>query len=413
MSQLQLTRIKREFPDNSLKNPEREVKKELLKFSGSVRPGDRIGIAVGSRGISNLELMVRAAVDFVKSRSARPFIIPAMGSHGGANAGGQSAILKEYGISERIVGAPVISSMDVVMLNQGNSPCPVYMDKIAFESDGVILINRIKPHTDFHAKYESGLVKMAVIGLGKEKQASTVHSFGVYGLSQMIPVIAGQVLSEGKIIGGISLVENACDKTMLIKALKADEFLKKEPELLEIARNNMPALPVKKLDILIIDSMGKDISGVGIDPNIIGRIRIMGQAEPAVPEIKSIVVLDLTTGSRGNAIGMGLSDVITKRLFDKIDLPSTYKNVITSSFLERAKVPVVADCDREAFDVARRSCGFIKEGMERIIRIKNTLHLEEILVSRVIADELEESPGIQIVERDLDMFARDNSFRSF
>jgi len=413
MRQLRLTRIKRRFPDNSLKYPEKEVKKELSKFSGSVSPGNRIGIAVGSRGISNLELLVRSTVDFIRSRSAIPFIIPAMGSHGGATADGQSQLLEDYGISEKNVGAPVFSSMEVVRLNQGKSPCSVFMDKFAYESDGVILINRIKPHTDFHGKYESGLVKMAVIGLGKEKQASAVHSFGVYGLTSLIPVIAGQILSEGKIIGGISLVENSYDKTMLIKALKADEFLEEEPALLDLARNNMPALPVKKLDVLIIDKMGKEISGAGIDPNVIGRIRIAGQAEPTEPEIKSIVVLDLTQGTRGNAIGMGLSDVITKRLFDKIDFPATYKNVITSSFLERGKVPVVAGSDREAFEIALRSCGYIKPGTERIIRIRNTLDLEVILASGAIVNDLKKSPGIQILDKDLDMFPGDNNFTPF
>ncbi len=241
-------------------------------------------------------------------------------------------------------------------------PNPVFMDKNAYESDGVILINRIKPHTDYHAKYESGLVKMAVIGLGNEKQASAIHSYGVYGLSTLIPLTAKQIFSTGKILGGIALVENAYDDTMLVNVLKTDDFFEQEPVLLDIARKNMPALPVNDIDVLIIDQMGKDISGVGIDTNIIGRTKIVGQEEPENPNIKAIMVLDLTDHSHGNAIGIGLSDVITKKLYDKIDFSATYSNAVTSSFLERAKIPIVADNDKEAFEIALRSCGYLEKG---------------------------------------------------
>jgi hypothetical protein len=336
-----------------------------------------------------------------------------MGSHGGATAEGQSGLLEEYGITEKTIGVPVRSTMEVVYLDQGASGCPVYMDKLAYESDGIILINRIKPHTDFHAKYESGLVKMAVIGLGKEKQASAVHGFGVFGLTTLIPELAKIIFSTGKILGGIALVEDAHDETMLVKALKTGEILEEEPGLLETARQNMPSLPVNDLEVLIIDQIGKDISGVGIDPNIIGRIRIMGQAEPLVPSIKSIVLLELTPNSLGNAIGIGLSDVITKRLFDRIDYHSTYKNAITSGFLERAKVPVVAQNDREAYEIALRSCGFIEKGKERIIRITNTLHLDEFYVSKAILDDIKESPGLEILKKDVAMFTTANNFCHF
>jgi hypothetical protein len=402
-----LDKIKLEF-ENSSVDVRKRVKEELPKLRSLITPGSKIAIAAGSRGINSLPDVVFETVAFVKDCQAHPFIIPAMGSHGGATAEGQAEVLEGYGISEMTMKAPVLSSMDVIELKKGDSPVSVYMDKNAWQADGIILVNRIKPHTDFHGRYESGLVKMSVIGLGKEKQASAVHSYGVYGLSELIPVIARQILKSGKIIGGIALIENRNDEISHVEALKSDEILEKEPVLLEMARNSMPSLPVKNIDVLIIDEMGKDISGVGIDTNIIGRMKIKGQDEPAYPDIKSIAVLDLTVNSHGNAIGMGLADVITRRLYDKIDFTSTYTNSITSSFLERAKVPVIAGSDREAFEIALRSCGHIINGEERVIRIKNTLHLNEMYVSKAISTELKKKKCISISEEEIRMFRGDD-----
>ena len=284
MKNYQLIKIRQQFRNNSITDIQGTISNELAKINPLIKPGSRIAIAVGSRGIRNIAIIVKEIVQFVKDHGALPFIVPAMGSHGGATAEGQEAILEGYGISEKGVGAPVISSMEVVELPQGDSPVKVYMDMNAAESDGVILINRIKPHTDYHSTYESGLVKMSVIGLGKERQASAIHSYGVYGLSHMIPMVASQILLSGKILAGIALVEDAYDNTMVIKCLKADDFFEQEPKLLEIAKSSMPSLPVKDIDVLVVDKMGKDISGVGMDPNIIGRIKIYGQPEPLEPE---------------------------------------------------------------------------------------------------------------------------------
>lgn len=413
MNNYQLIKIKQHFKNNSLTDIKGELEKELIIFLPLIKPAARIAIAVGSRGIRNLALIVKEVAEFITVNKAFPFIIPAMGSHGDATADGQSGILASYGISEQTIGVPVRSSMDVVELKQGDSPVPLFMDKYAFEADGIILINRIKPHTDYHSKYESGLVKMAVIGLGKERQASVIHSYGIYGLSVLIPLIAKKILSTGKILGGIGLVENALDDTMFVKALKANDLLDKEPGLLDIARENMPYLPVEDIDVLIIDQMGKDISGVGIDPNIIGRIKIAGQNEPDRPKIRAIVLLDLTDNSHGNAIGIGLSDVITRKLYDKIDFSSTYTNVITSSFLERAKVPVVAGNDKEAFEIALRSCGFLRKGEEKIIRIKDTLHLDEMYISQTVMDMLNGSGGIETIEEHVNMFNNKDQINRF
>lgn len=408
-----LTKIKQRFRNNSLADIKGEVLKEILKLQPLIKPGTNIALAVGSRGIKNLALVVKEVADFIRANNASPFIIPAMGSHGGATADGQAEILAGYGISEKEIGVPVRSSMEVVELPKGDSPVPVFMDKYVHESDGVILINRIKPHTDFHGNYESGLVKMSVIGLGKEKQASTVHRYGVYGLTTLIPIIAKQIISTGKILGGIALIENAYDETMFLKVMKTNDFFDNEPFLLGIARENMPSFPVDDIDVLIIDQMGKDISGVGIDTNIIGRLKIAGQKEPDKPTIKAIVILDLTEASHGNAIGLGLADVITRNLFDKIDFISTYKNAVTSSFLERSKIPIVAGTDKEAFEIALRSCGVLKKGKEKIIRIKDTLHLDEMYVSKPIMDLINGSEGIESIKEETDMFSGERDFAPF
>jgi hypothetical protein len=413
MNNYHLTRIKQHFFNNALPDVKGDVTRELMKLRHLIKPGARIAIAVGSRGIKNLSLVVKEVSDFIKEKNASPFIIPAMGSHGGATAEGQAEILAGYGISEKTMGAPVVSSMEVVELEQGDSPVKIYMDKNVYEADGVILINRIKLHTDFHGRYESGLIKMAVIGLGKEKQASAIHSFGVYGLFTLIPVVAKHLFSTGKILGGIGLVENAYDETMIVKALRVEEIFEQEPILLDIARRNMASLPVNEVDILIIDRMGKDISGAGIDTNIIGRIKITGQKEPDNPSVKAIIISDLTGESHGNATGVGLADVISRKLYDKIDFSSTYTNAITSSFLERAKIPVIADNDKMSLEIALRSCGYIKKGEEKIIRIQDTLHLDEIYVSQAVLDSIVNSQGIEIVQENVNLFEGDTGFAPF
>lgn len=407
-----LTRIRQNFPKNGLADVKGEVSEELLRLKPLIIPGASIAIAVGSRGIKNLALIVREIADFLKANKACPFIIPAMGSHGNADAESQALILAGYGISEETMGVPVKSSMEVVELPKGNSPVGVFMDKNAYDADGIILINRIKAHTDYHGKYESGLVKMSAIGLGKEKQASAIHTYGVYGLTDLIPVVSKEIISAGKIIGGVAVVENAYDETMHISALRSDEFFEKEPLLLEMSKANMPSLPVNDIDVLIIDEMGKDISGVGVDPNIIGRIKIWGQKEPETPSIKALVIADLTDASHGNAIGVGLADVITRKLYDKIDYPSTYTNGITSSFYERIKIPLVAESDKEAYGLALRSCGYIFDGTEKVIRLRNTLHLEELYVSDAVLEIIKDSDKIEIIKRNTELF-RDLEFNAF
>jgi hypothetical protein len=401
---IQVTKARQQFERPVIPDVPLAVQRELDRIGVAIEPKSRIAIAAGSRGIANIAAVIKAVVAHVKVQGAAPFIVPAMGSHGGATAEGQAEVLSSYGITERSVGAPIRSSMDVVELTQAGDPHRVFMDRHAYEADGVILVNRIKPHTDYHGTYESGLVKMSVIGLGKHRQALEIHSYGVHGLRELIPPTAERILATGKILFGIALVENAYDETMMVRALNAGEIMQAEPGLLDIAKAHMPRLPTDEIDVLIVDRLGKDISGCGMDPNIIGRIMIRGEVEPESPRIKSIVVTDLTDGTHGNALGIGLADVITRRLFDKINLPVMYENIVTSSFLERGKIPIIAQDAATAYAYARRSCGMIPPGRERIVRISDTLHLGEVYVSPAILDEIRDRADIQVLGKPVDLF---------
>ena len=408
-----LSKIRQRFEQHALADPVAAAREQLARLDGLIRPDAQIAIAVGSRGIDNLMPIVREIVAYLRAKRAQPFIVPAMGSHGGATAEGQLEVLGAYGVCERNVHAPIRATMDVVELTRGDLPIDVFMDRHAFESDGVILVNRIKPHTDYHSRYESGLMKMALIGLGKRRGADAVHRFSVYGLRELIEPGARRVLAEGKILGAVGLVEDAYHHTMVVKVLKAAEIADEEPGLLELAKTHMPRLPVDAADVLVVDRMGKDISGIGMDPNITGRIGVSGSPDPVVPRIGAMVVCDLTDASHGNAIGVGLADIITRRLYDKIDPGPTYANVVTSSFLERGKIPVVVETDREAFEVARRSCGPIPSDRERILRIRDTLHLEALYVSAAVLEDLRHAPSIDIIERDLPLFDQAGSLVPF
>ena len=397
--ELTLTKIRQHFPRPRIEDVPAAVAEQLQPMRGRIGKGDSIALTVGSRGIANVAAIARTAVDVLKGWGAVPFIIPAMGSHGGGTAEGQAEVLASYGITNQTMDCPIRSSLETVELTPPNSPNRVFMDRFAYESDGVILLNRVKLHTDFHGRYESGLVKMSVIGLGKHRQALEIHSWGVYGLRNLIPSTAEQILATGKIRFGLALVENAYDETMVVRALPAEAIMDEEPRLLDISRANMPSLPVDDIDVLMIDRMGKDISGAGLDPNIIGRNMIRGEAEPERPRIKAITIHDLTDASHGNAVGMGLADVISRRLFDKIDLQATNENTVTSSFLLRGKIPVVAPDDATAYAYALRSCGKLDPEGLRVVRIRDTLHLTEGYVSQALLDEIRSGGDADVLEQ--------------
>jgi hypothetical protein len=398
------TKVRQSFRADRLSDVGDSVRCELTQCGVAIRPGARIAIAVGSRGIDGVDRIVREVVRWVRDRQAEPFIVPAMGSHGGATAEGQEKVLAGYGITEEGVGAPVRSSMAVVELPQGAAETKVFFDQEAIRADGTILVNRVKVHTSFRGSYESGLMKMMAIGLGKHAQAEAIHRLGVRGLREVMPQVARQVLSHANVLLGLAIVENAYDQVMLVRAIPAAEIPGQEPALLELARQNMPRLPVDRLDLLIVDEVGKNISGLGMDPNVIGRLKIRGQPEPDCPDIRFITVHDLTAGSHGNAIGMGLADVITRRFFEKIDFPATYANVLTTTFLERAKVPIIAETDRRAVEIALEACGLPDPAEARVLRIRNTLRLDELQVSPPVLENVRNHPDVTILGSSLELF---------
>lgn len=405
MQMPELIKIRQRFDSTCITDVEAAVLRELNGLGLKLDKGSRIAITAGSRGIDNIALILKTVVSFVKAAGAEPFVIPAMGSHGGATAEGQKKVLEELGIKPDYIKAPIMSSMDTVQVGSidagaflhcpGKVYMPVYIDKCAFEADGIIVVNRVKPHTSFHGDVESGLLKMLAVGLGKEIQATNIHAYGTKGLRCLIAPIARKILSTGKVIAGLGIVENAYDRLKILKAFRPGQIEEGERGLLSESRRNMPYLPADRLDLLLVEQMGKNFSGTGMDTNIIGRIKIEGEPEPEKPNIRRIAVLDLSDAARGNAYGIGLADFTTKKFVDKIDYNATYANMLATGFTERVKIPYIAEDEKSAIETALKTCSITRIEDARIIRIKNTLQLEYIEVSGNIFDEIKNH-----VERD-------------
>lgn len=351
----------------------------IEKFSSQIRTGMNIAITAGSRGIANVDIITKAIVDFVKSRNANPFIVPAMGSHGGATAEGQIELLAGYNITEATMGCPIKSCMGTVLLGYSELGKPVYLDRLAYESDGIIVSCRLKPHNAFRGEYESGPCKMMAIGLGKQAGAEIVHSDGMGRIAANIPASAKVILEKAPILLAIPCIENAFDETCKIEAIHKDDILKREPELLKCAFENMPQIIVGEGDVLIVDEMGKNYSGTGVDPNITGTFST-DFASGGV-KVQRTCMLDLTDCSHGNGLGTGLASAITKRLFDKLDPEKMYPNCLTSTVLKSAGIPIVVATDKEAIQLCIRTLNNVDKERTRIIRISNSLHIEHVMLS--------------------------------
>lgn len=396
MQKIKMYHISQIYENKRIENIPNVISQEFRKINlgTKIRPGMKIGITVGSRGINNIQLIIKNVVQEIKKRGGVPFILPAMGSHGGATAKGQKEMLASYGITEENIGAPIKATMDVVKIGELKNSLPVYFDKYAFHADGIIVVNRIKVHTAFKAEIESGLNKILSVGLGKQKGASLVHYLGTRGLRDYIVEFARIILDKAPILCGLGILENAYDETYKIVAANPEDFEKVDKELLRECKKILSRLPVSDIDILIVKEMGKNISGPGMDTNIIGGILEYKKEDFNPPRIKKIIVLDLTPETHGNAMGLGLAHIITRRLYQKIDLKATYANAITSTFLERVRIPLIANTDKEALDIALKTIWNLPETKPRIIIIKNTLKLDEIYVSEAIWEDIKNKDDI-------------------
>lgn len=396
-TEVKLIKIRQKFNNEYLKNIDNEIKREFyrIRLNEKIKPGMEIGITVGSRGIDNLQIIIKSIIKEIKKREGTPFIVNAMGSHGGATEKGQLEILSSYGITEKSMGVPIKATMNTIEIGHLENGLPVHFNKIAYKADGIIVVNRIKVHTAFKSKLESGLHKMLSIGLGNDDGAKLAHSMGVKGLRDFMYESAKIILKKAPIIAGLAILENSYDQTYKIVACETKDFEKEEAKLLKEGKALLPKLPVNKIDILYVQEMGKNISGTGMDTNVVGGVKDYNATEYKPPEITRILVGDLTSETHGNALGVGLAHLITKRLYDKIDFKITKTNTITATFLDRSRIPIIVENDKEAFELALQTAWILPDAKPRIIIIKNTLKLDEIFVSEAIWEEIKDKEGVE------------------
>ncbi len=392
--------IKQTLPQGDPVDIDRTLEAEFARLGLAAQVRDkRIALGFGSRGIASIDHIAGKLVALVQAAGGQPFIVPAMGSHGGGSPEGQIEVLDGLGISERTMGCPIHATMEVVNTGTTRVGMPAYLDKNVAEADGLIITNRTKVHTDFHGPHESGILKMLAIGLGKELGARTIHQQGTVGLRDYMPIVAQHLLQHCNFVAGFGVVEDGYHAVAHLEGFGVDTVVAGDQRLLQLSRELMPSLPVDDIDVLIIDEMGKNISGAGMDTNIIGRWMVEGEPEPESPRIKRIVILDLTPESHGNATTYGLADFMSRKLFDKIDFPITMKNMFTSGFLKRCQMPLVFESDEETikaalFDAFRSDPSQCAGA--RVVRIKNTLALENIWASANIAAELNGKDKIEV-----------------
>ncbi len=384
-----MSKVQQVFNSDKVDDIPKVIADEFLKseIASCIQPGKKIAVGCGSRGIANIAVIVKSTIQELKARGADPFIFPCMGSHGGATAQGQRQVLEDFGITESAMGVEIKSSMDTVVVGSLPDETPVYMDSHAADADGIVVINRIKPHTSFRGRIESGVTKMLSIGIGKIVGATTYHRQGMDKFPELLPQVRDCNLNARNVLFGVGIIENAYDETSLIEVMPAHTIAQREPQLQEKAKKRMPRLNFSEIDVLIIDEMGKNISGAGFDPNITGRSRAVSNWDVGL-NIKKIVVLSITRESHGNATGIGGADVTTMRLYRDLDVSATYANCITSMSLGGAAIPIIMNTDREAIALAVKSVVRVEPSDCRIVRIKNTLALEEIEVSDSLLEEV-------------------------
>lgn len=388
-----MARVRQKFDPARLDDIAGAVRREFQRpeIRAKVKAGQSIAVGCGSRGVANIGLIARTVIEELRALGAKPFIFPCMGSHGAATAEGQRKVLETYGITEEATGVPIRASMDTVITGHLEDGTPVHMDRNAAEADGIVVINRIKPHTGFRGATESGLTKMLSIGIGKIVGAATYHRHGMDRFPELLPKIRDVHLANRNVLFGVGIVENAYDETAHVELVPSELLATREPVLQAKAKDMMPRLYFDEIDVLIIEEMGKNISGAGFDPNITGRNRRNVQWSNK-PMVKKIVLLGLTRVSHGNATGIGGADVITMRLFRDLDVSSTYANVITAGNLDGAAIPIVMNNDHDAIALAVKTVVRVKPENCRVVRVRNTLHLSEIEVSAPMLAEVKAQP---------------------
>jgi len=392
--------VRQRFEAPQLDDVARATAEALEPLRARVTTGMTVAVTAGSRGIHDKAAVVRAAGEWLRSVGAEPFVVPAMGSHGGATAEGQVTMLAELGMTEQSLGMPIHATMDTVDLGRVPDGPTAYLDRYAAAADAILVINRVKAHTDFKGDIESGLAKITAIGLGKQRGAEGIHRYGPANLGSWIPQVARRIIDTGKVLGGLAILENAFDRAARIDLVEPDQIGgPREQELLREAKGLMATLPFDHLDVAVIDVMGKDKSGSGMDTNVIGRMMIRGSAEFDRPNITNIAVLDVSDASHGNAIGLGLADFIPFRILERINLRSCYINAMTSGLggPQRGQIPMAMPTDRDAVAAAILTCGRADLENARVVRMPDTLDLEHLLVSESLRDQVEADDALEIV----------------
>lgn len=397
----QIFRVRQTFERPQVTDIPGEVAAQLasLSLQKSVKPGQSVAITAGSRGIANIQLVIKAIVDHFKGLGAKPFIVPAMGSHGGGTAEGQQEIIEGYGITEAFCGCPIRASMETVVVCQAAEGFAVHFDKLAFGADHVVVCGRVKPHTGFYGDIESGLMKMMLIGLGKHAGAKIYHrAIKDYSFGQIVRSVAREVLSKCRIVAGVGIVENGYDETAKIQAVAPHEFEDREKELLVLAKKWLPSLPFKTADLLLIDEIGKNISGTGMDTNVVGRKYLDHvAAEHEWPKIRTIIIRGLTPETHGNATGIGLAEFALTRAIDAIDIPITRTNCLTGGHATGAMIPIHYASDREVLDVSLPIIGLTEPVDAKLMWIHNTLDVAEVECSAAYLDEARERTDLEII----------------
>jgi len=374
-----VAKVRQTFNNDLLEDVEGTVRKGLEEKCAEFKPGARIAITCGSRGIDHYATIIRTVVSFIREKGGDPFLVPSMGSHGGATAEGQEEVLRRYGISEETVGAPVVSCMEVVEIGRTNKGLPVYIDKNAYEADGIVLVNRVKPHTSFRGKYESGLVKMLAIGLAKQKGAEMTHFLRFENMAENIVAVGSIGIEKLNIVAGVCTIENGYNHVAEAHVLRKDEILENEPGYLEAAWKRMPRIALDEIDVLMVNEIGKEISGCGMDTNIIGRYHT--RAASGGPNTIKLGVLNVTEKSEGNANGMGLADFMPRHMYNEVDFDASYMNTLTSTEPNSTRVPMVLANDKEVFQGCIKLCGQVNQDDIRMVIIRSTKYLDEVYMS--------------------------------